>query len=63
MALQHYNKQSRSMLCRIVERNHIQESYSLYDDGLFDYNFLPYCFRDIGFQPSPLLNFLRPRMI
>ena len=63
MTLQHYIKQPRSMLCRIIERNYIEEGYPLYDDEMFDYNFLPYCFRHIGFQPSPLLNILLPRVI
>ena len=51
--LQHYMKQPRSILCRKLERNYIAEN-----DRDSDYNFLPYCFRHIGFQPSPLLNIL-----
>ena len=58
LTLQHYMKQPRSMLCRKLERNYIEEDYRD-----FDYNFLPYCFRHIGFQPSPLLNILLPWMI
>ena len=53
ITLEHYMKQPRSMLCRKLERNYIAEN-----DGDFDYNFLSYCFRHIGFQPSPLLNIL-----
>ena len=58
MTLQHYMKQPRSMLCRKLERNYIEEDYKD-----FDYKFLPYCFRHIGFQPSPLLNIFFPWMI
>ena len=57
MTLQHYMKQPRSMLYRRFERNYIEED----DDVYFDYNFLPNCFRHIGFQPSPLLHTLLPR--
>ena len=53
MTLQHYMKQPRSMLCRKLERN-----YQVVNNRDFDYNFLPYCFRHIGFQPSPLLHTL-----
>ena len=52
MTLQHYMKQPRSMLCGKLEGNYIEEEGDVY----FDCNFLPYCFRHIGFQPSPLLN-------
>ena len=62
MTLQHYMKQPRSMLCRKFERNYIAEEDTP-NDGDFDYNFLPYCLRHIGFQPSPLLNILLPWMI
>ena len=55
MTLQHYMKQPRSMLCRKLERDYIKENYQIVDNKDFDYNFLPYCFRHIGFQPSPLL--------
>ena len=54
MTLQNYMKQPRSMLWRKLERTY---------DRDFEYNFLPYCFRHIGFQPSPLLNMLLPWMI
>ena len=54
MTLQHSMKQPRSMWCRTIERNY---------DRDFEYNFLPYCFRHIGFQPLPLLNILLPWMI
>ena len=54
MTLQHYMKQPRSMLCRKLERN-----YQIVDNRDFDYNFLPYCFRHIGFQPSPLLPWIK----
>ena len=53
MTLQHYMKQPRSILCSKLERK-----YNAQNDRDFDYNFLPYCFRHIGFQPSPLLNIL-----
>ena len=55
MTLQHYMKQPRSMLCRKFERDYIEENYQIVDNRDFDYNFLAYCFRNIGFQPSPLL--------
>ena len=60
MTLQHYMKQSRSMLCRKPERNNFAENDPPNDDRDFDYNFLPFCFRHISFQPSPLLNILLP---
>ena len=63
MTLQHYMKQPRSMLCRKLERNFIEESDPPPDGRDFEYNFLPYCFRHIGFQPSPLLEILRRWMI
>ena len=55
MTLQSYIKQPRSMLCRKLEKNYIEEDYSL-----FGYNFLPWCFRNIGFQPSSFPSFLFP---
>ena len=58
MTLQHYMKQPRSILCRKLERSFFEETDPPNDDRDFDYNFLPYCFRHIGFQPSPLLNIL-----
>ena len=60
MTLQNYMKQPRSILCRKLERNNIEECDPPPDDKDFDYNFLPYCFRHIGFQPSPLLSILLP---
>ena len=57
MTLQHYMKQPRSMLCRKIERDYIGGNYQIVDEWDFGYNFLPYCFRHIGFQPSPLLDF------
>ena len=63
MTLHHYMKQPRSILCRKLERNYIQECDPQSDDRVFEYNFLPYCFRHIGFQPSPFLNILLPWMI
>ena len=63
ITLQHYKEQARSMLCRKLERNCIAENDPPKDDRDFDYNFLPYCFRHIGLQPSPLLNILLPWMI
>ena len=50
MTLQHYMNQPRSMFCRKLERD-----YQMVDNRDFDYNFLPDCFKHIGFQPSPLL--------
>ena len=63
ITLQHYMKQPRSMLCRKLERNYIAENDPRNYDRHFEYKFLPYCFRHIGFQPSPLLNILLPWMI
>ena len=63
ITLQHYMKQPRSMLCRKLEINYIEENYQMVDNRDFDYNFLPYCFRYIGSQPSPLLNILLTWMI
>ena len=61
MTLQIYMKQPRSMLCRRLERNFVEEEFPL--DGEYGYAFLPYCFRHIGFQPPPLVNIFLPRMI
>ena len=61
ITLQNYMKQPRSRLYRRLERNFIAEGYPL--DGEYGYIFLSYCFRQIGFQPSPLLNILLPRLI
>ena len=55
MTLQHYLKQPRSMLCRIFGGDYIEETYQIVNERDFDYNFLPYCFTPVGFQPSPLL--------
>ena len=63
MTLQHYMKQARSMLCRKLGRDYIEENYQIVDNRDFDYNFLLSCFRHIGFQPSPLLNILLTWMI
>ena len=63
MTLQHYMEQPRSMLSRKLVRDYIEENYQIVNSRDFDYNFLPYCFRNIGFQPSPLLNTLLPWMI
>ena len=60
MTLQNYMKQPRSRLCRKLEGVYIEESDPPPDDKDFDFNFLRYYFRDIGFQPSLLLNILRP---
>ena len=60
LTLQNYMKQPRSILCRKLERNYIEESDPPPDDRDFDYNFLPYCFRHISFQASALLNILLP---
>ena len=57
MTLQHCMNQPRSLLCRKLERDYIGGNYQIVDERDFDYNFLPYCFRNIGFQPSPLLDF------
>ena len=59
MTLQHYMKQPRSMLCRKLERNFNEENDPPPDDRDFDYNFLPYCFRQIGFQPPTWRRFIR----
>ena len=40
ITLSHYMAQPRSMLCRKLERNFIEENY-----GDYDYNWLPNCFR------------------
>ena len=63
MTLQHYIKQPRSILCRKLERNFIEKNDPPIDDRDFVYNSLPYCFRDIGFQPCPLLKIFIPWMI
>ena len=63
ITLQHYMKQPNSMLCRKLERNYIAENDPRNCDMGFEYIFLPYCFRHIGFQPSPLLNRLLPWII
>ena len=60
MTLQHYMKHSRSMLCRKLERNFIEESDPPPNGGDFEYNFLPWCFRNIGFQPSSFPSILFP---
>ena len=46
------------MLCRKVERDYIEENYQAVFNRDFDYTFLPYCFRHVGFQPCPLLQTL-----
>ena len=56
--LQHYMKQPRSILCKKLERKYIEENDPPSDDKDFDFNFLPYCFRHIGFQPSTLLHII-----
>ena len=63
MTLQHYMEQPRSMLCRTLERIYIEESEGSLNDRDFEYNFLPYCFRDIGSKPSALLELLHQWMI
>ena len=62
ITLQHYMIQPRSMLCRKLERNCIEESDPPPDGRDFDYNFLPYFFGYIGYQPLPLLRILHPWM-
>ena len=57
--LQHYMNHPRSMLCRKLERDYIEENYQIVDNSDYEYNFLPYCFRNIGFQPSPLLPWMK----
>ena len=59
MTLQHYMKQPRSMLSRKLETDYIEEIYQIVDERDFDYKFLPYWFRHIGFQPSPLLPWIK----
>ena len=51
MTLQHFMKQPRSLLCKKLERKSLEESDPPPDDRDFDYNYLPYCFRHIGFKP------------
>ena len=63
MILQHYMNQPRSMFCRKLERNYIAENNPRIYDLDYEYNFLPYCFRQKGFQPPPLLNILPRWMI
>ena len=58
MTLQHYMKQPRSILCRKLGRNYIEEDYPPPDNKDFDYNLLPYCFRHIAFQPSTLYHII-----
>ena len=58
ITLQNYIKQPRSMLCRRLELNYVNEGYPV--ESEFGYNFLPYCYRHIGFKPSPLLKILLP---
>ena len=58
MTLQHYMNQPRSMLCRKLERDYFEENYQMVDNSDYEYNFLPYCFRNIGFQSSPLLSWM-----
>ena len=43
-SISHYVNQPRSMLCRKVERNYIEEE----EPGDFDYKFLPECFRHVN---------------
>ena len=63
MTSEHYMKQPRSMLCRKLERHYIEENNPTTDERDFDYNFLPHCFRHIGYQPSPILSISLPWMI
>ena len=58
MTLQNYMKQSRSLVCRKFEKTYIEGDYPPLDNRDFEYNFLPTCFRHIGFQPSTLLNII-----
>ena len=55
ITIQHYLEQPRSMLCRKLERDYIEEDDPPPEHRNFDYNFLPNCFRHIGYQP-PTLN-------
>ena len=59
ITLSHYLEQPRSMLCRKLERNYFEEVDPPPDDMYFDYNFLPNCFRHLGFQPSTLLQWMK----
>ena len=54
MTLQHRMKQLGSVLCRKLERKYIEEDYPPHDKRDLHDNFLPYCFRHVGFQPSTL---------
>ena len=49
--LSQYMEQLRSMLCRKLERNHIEANDPPPDERDFDHTFLPDCLRHIGFQP------------
>ena len=55
MTLQNYMNQPRSMLCSKLEKNYIEENDPSVGERDFEQNFLPYCFRHIGFQPSTFL--------
>ena len=46
--ISHYVEQPRSVLCRKLERNHIEEGDPPPDYRNFDYKFLPECFRHIN---------------
>ena len=43
------------MLCRKLERNYIEEN-----ENDFQYNFLPYCFRNIGYQRPAWFDIVPP---
>ena len=58
ITLQHYIEQPRSLLCRKVEINYTEENDPQPDEMDFDYNFIPNCFKHIGYQPPNLLHFL-----
>ena len=50
ITLSHYIEQPISMLCRKLERHHIEEDDPPPDFKDFDYNFLPECFRHLNKQ-------------
>ena len=51
MTFSHYMAQPKSMSCRKLVRNFIEEDF-----GDFDYNWLPNCFRHISTQVFYILN-------
>ena len=48
ITISHYDEKPRSMLCRKLERNHIEEDDPPPGPEGFDYKLLPECFRHIN---------------